>query len=74
MNPKGKDTDPTIDEVRSHFKGIPDTFDMTAEAFKNNVYESNLSTTLVPNAAAGKGMVLWAGLFSQTHLSPIPLM
>ena len=55
LNPKGKDTDPTIDEVRSHFKGIPDTFDMTAEAFKNNVYESNLSTTLVPNAAAGKG-------------------
>lgn len=28
---------------------------MTAEAFKNNVYESNLSTDLVPNAAAGKG-------------------
>lgn len=45
----------TIEDVRSHFKGIPDTFDMTAEAFKNNVYESNLSTTLVPNAAAGKG-------------------
>lgn len=55
LNPKGKDTDPTIDEVRSHFKGIPTTFDMTAEAFKNNVYESNLSTDLVPNAAAGKG-------------------
>lgn len=45
----------TIEDVRSHFKGIPTTFDMTAEAFKNNVYESNLSTTLVPNAAAGKG-------------------
>ena len=45
----------TIEDVRSHFKGIPDTFDMTAEAFKNNVYESNLSTTLVLNAAAGKG-------------------
>lgn len=56
LNPDGKDTAPTtIDQVRSHFKGIPDTFDMTAEAFKNNVYESNLSTTLVPNAAAGKG-------------------
>ena len=45
----------TIGDVRSHFKGIPDTFDMTAEAFKNNVYESLLSTDLVPNAAAGKG-------------------
>lgn len=45
----------TIEDVRSHFKGIPTTFDMTADAFKNNVYESLLSTTLVPNAAAGKG-------------------
>lgn len=45
----------TIDVVRSHFKGMPTTFDMTADAFKNNIYESNLSTTLVPNAAAGKG-------------------
>lgn len=55
LNPKGKDTDPTIDEVRSHFKGIPKTFDMTPEGFKNNVYESLLSTKIVPNAAAGKG-------------------
>lgn len=55
LNPKGKDTDPTIDEVRSHFKGIPKTFDMTPESFKNNVYESLLSTEIVPNAAAGKG-------------------
>ena len=45
----------TIEDVRHHFNGIPTTFDMTAEAFKNNVYESNLSTDLVPNAAAGKG-------------------
>ena len=45
----------TIDVVRSHFKGIPNTFDMTADAFKNNVYESLLSKDLVPNAAAGKG-------------------
>lgn len=74
LNPKGKDTDPTIDEVRSHFKGIPDTFDMTAEAFKNNVYESNLSTDLVPNAAAMIERVLMVGLFSQTPLLPIPLM
>lgn len=45
----------TIDVVRSHFKGMPTTFDMTADAFKNNVYESLLSTDLVPNEAAGKG-------------------
>lgn len=55
LNPKGKDTAPTIEEVRSHFKGIPDTFDMTTDAFKNDVYESLLSTDLVPNAAVGKG-------------------
>ena len=55
LNPKGKDTAPTIDEVRSHFKGIPTTFDMTPEGFKNNVYESLLSTEIVPNAAADKG-------------------
>ena len=45
----------TIEDVRSHFKGIPTTFDMTADAFKNNVYESLLDTKKVPNAAAGKG-------------------
>ena len=45
----------TIEDVRSHFKGIPTTFDMTPEGFKNNVYESLLSNDLVPNAAAGKG-------------------
>lgn len=55
LNPKGKDTAPTIEEVRSHFNGIPTTFDMTPEGFKNNVYESLLSTKIVPNAAAGKG-------------------
>ena len=55
LNPKGKDTAPTIEEVRSHFNGIPNTFDMTANAFKNDVYESLLSNDLVPNAAAGKG-------------------
>ena len=55
LNPNGKDTAPTIEQVRSHFKGIPDTFDMTANAFKNDVYESLLSTDLVPNEAAGKG-------------------
>lgn len=55
LNPKGKDTAPTIEEVRSHFNGMPDTFDMTANAFKNDVYESLLSNDLVPNAAADKG-------------------
>ena len=55
LNPNGKDTAPTIEQVRSHFKGMPDTFDMTANAFKNDVYESLLSNDLVPNAAAGKG-------------------
>ena len=55
LNPKGKNIAPTIEEVRSHFKGIPTTFAMTTDAFKNDVYESLLSTTLVPNAAAGKG-------------------
>ena len=55
LNPNGKDTAPTIDQVRSHFNGIPNTFDMTANAFKNDVYESLLSNDLVPNAAAGKG-------------------
>ena len=45
----------TIEDVRSHFKGMPTTFDMTPEGFKNNVYESLLSTKIVPNAAAGKG-------------------
>lgn len=45
----------TIEDVRHHFNGIPTTFDMTPEGFKNNVYESLLSTKIVPNAAAGKG-------------------
>lgn len=55
LNPNGKDTAPTIEQVRSHFNGIPETFDMTIDGFKNNVYESLLSTDIVPNAAAGKG-------------------
>lgn len=64
LNPKGKDTAPTIDQVRSHFKGIPTTFDMTANAFKNDVYESNLGTDIVPNAAANdrKGSHGWSVL------------
>lgn len=54
----------TIGDVRSHFNGIPTTFDMTPEGFKNNVYESLLSTKIVPNAAAGnrKGSHGWCVL------------
>lgn len=64
LNPKGKNIAPTIEEVRSHFNGIPDTFDMTANAFKNDVYESLLSTKIAPNAAAGdrKGSHGWSVL------------
>lgn len=64
LNPNGKDTAPTIDQVRSHFKGIPTTFDMTTDGFKNDVYESLLSTKLVPNAAANdrKGSHGWSVL------------
>ena len=51
INPKGKGTAPTIEEVISHFKNIPTDFDMTAEKFQNNIYESNLSNDIVPNAA-----------------------
>ena len=64
LNPNGKNTAPTIEEVRSHFNGIPNTFDMTTDAFKNDVYESLLSTKIAPNAAAGdrKGSHGWSVL------------
>ena len=54
----------TIEDVRSHFKGIPTKFDMTADGFKNNVYESLLDTKKVPNAAANdrKGSHGWSVL------------
>lgn len=54
----------TIADVRSHFKGIPTTFDMTTDGFKNNVYESLLDTKKVPNAAANdrKGSHGWCVL------------
>ena len=54
LNPKGAGTAPTIETVRSHFKNMPETFDMTEDGFKNNVYESNLSQDIVPNDAATK--------------------
>ena len=64
LNPKGKNIAPTIEEVRSHFNGIPTTFAMTTDAFKNDVYESLLSTKIAPNAAAGdrKGSHGWSVL------------
>lgn len=51
INPNGANTAPTIEQVRSHFKGIPADFDMNEEKFQNNVLESNLSADIVPNAA-----------------------
>lgn len=51
LNPKGKDTAPTIDQVRNHFKNLPTDFDMTSEKFQNNIYESNLTKDVAPNDA-----------------------
>lgn len=52
LNPNGANTAPTIEMVRSHFKNMPKTFDMTEKDFENNVYESDLSRDIVPNDAA----------------------
>lgn len=54
INPKGANTAPAIEDVRLHFKNIPTDFDMTTEKFQNNIYESNLSNDIVPNAAYNK--------------------
>lgn len=54
INPNGANTAPAIADVRLHFKNIPTDFDMTEEKFQNNVYESNLSNDIVPNAAYNK--------------------
>ena len=54
INPDGADKPTTIDKVRTHFKNIPTDFDMTTEKFQNNIYESNLSDKIVPNAAYNK--------------------
>ena len=51
LNPKGKDTAPTIDQVRNHFKNLPTDFDMTPEKFQNNIYESDLTKDVAPNDA-----------------------
>ena len=50
INPDGANTPTTIEKVRTHFKNIPTDFDMTTEKFQNNIYESNLSKEIVPNA------------------------
>ena len=54
INPKGANTAPAIKDVRLHFKNIPTDFDMTTDKFQNNIYESNLSKDIVPNAAYNK--------------------
>lgn len=46
-----KDLAPTIEQVRSHFKNLPEDFDMTPEKFQNNIYESNLTKDVAPNDA-----------------------
>lgn len=50
--------------VKSHFKGMT-SFTMSEESFQNNVYESNLSTDVVPNPFASddvKGSHGWCVL------------
>lgn len=49
----GGDQVPTMDLVNEHFTGL-DNFEMSADGFKNNVYESNLPQDIAPNQAAVK--------------------
>lgn len=51
INPNGANTAPTLEQVRSHFKNLPEDFDMTSEKFQNNIYESNLAKDVAPNDA-----------------------
>lgn len=74
LNPKGKDTAPTIEEVRSHFKGMPDTFDMTANAFKMMFMRVSSVQILSQMQLQVIERVLMDGAYWLTHLSPIPLM
>lgn len=41
--------DPSSEDVRKHFPKLPDTFAMTDAGFQNNVMESGLESTVVPN-------------------------
>ena len=45
-----EDKAPTEAEVASHFDGL-ESFEMTKDGFKNNVYPSALSTKIMPNKA-----------------------
>lgn len=49
-----KDLAPTLAQVRSHFKNLPEDFDMTPEKFQNNIYESNLPSDIAYNPAYNK--------------------
>ena len=51
INPKGPDTAPSLEQVKSHFKNLPTDFDMTDGKFQNNIYESNLTYDVAPNDA-----------------------
>lgn len=46
------DLPPTVDMVKTHF-GL-ESFEMTKEGFKNNVYENQLDQEIAPNEAANK--------------------
>lgn len=64
----------TIEDVRSHFNGIPTTFDMTTDGFKIMFTKVSLIQRKFQMQLQMVEKVLMVGLFSQTHLSPIPLM
>lgn len=51
INPNGANTAPSLELVKSHFKNLPEDFDMTSEKFQNNIYESNLTKDVAPNDA-----------------------
>lgn len=51
INPNGANTAPSLEQVKSHFKNLPEDFDMTSEKFQNNIYESNLTKDVAPNDA-----------------------
>ena len=43
------DVAPSLADVKAHFPKLPASFDMTSELFQNNVMESGLENTVVPN-------------------------
>lgn len=51
INPDGANTAPTLAQVKSHFKNLPEDFDMIDGKFQNNIYESNLTKDVAPNDA-----------------------